>query len=468
MVAGSGISGVSAVRLLLEQGYPVRLLDMKKPENEEQRRELLREMEEKVFKDREDLRPNRSLLTLTAGLGRLLKEEDLSDIDICVVSPGIPQENIFEQSVLDGGREIIGEVELAYRFSRGTLAAITGTNVKTTTTTLVGEIFKSWNPDTYVVGNIGIPYAQEASKTSENSLIAAEISSFMLESTDTFHPHVSAILNITPDHLNRHKTMECYIQMKKNITKRQTMEDTCVLNYRDPVLREFGEELKRAQKCRVLFFSSEEPLTDGLYYQDECIFAAEGGVSKKLMHVDEMNLIGMHNYENVMAAIGICMAMGTPLAIILDTVKKFKAVEHRIEYVDTIKGVRYYNDSKGTNPDAAIQAIKAMKSPTVLLGGGYDKGSSYDEWIEAFDGKVKKLLLMGATKEKIAEACEKLDFHDYEFVETFEEAMERAYALAEPGDNVLLSPACASWGMFDNYEQRGHIFKELVQKLKER
>lgn len=458
MVAGSGISGISAVRLLLELGKTVLLYDG----NEKLDAQSMRE---KVFEGQEQLRRQEALLEICIGA---LTKDALAGVRVCVLSPGIALDSPFLELVRENGIEITGEVELAYRFSKGTVAAITGTNGKTTTTALVGEILKSWNPDTFVVGNIGIPYSQEALKTTENSLIAAEISSFMLETTDSFHPHVSAILNITPDHLNRHKTMECYIQMKKDITKRQTMEDVCVLNHRDPVLRAFGEELLRGKKCGVLFFDSAKALADGLYYQEERIYLAKNGVSEMLMHVEEMNLIGIHNYENVMAAIGVCMSMGVPMPCILDTVKAFKAVEHRIEYVDTIKGVKYYNDSKGTNPDAAIQAIRAMKGRTVLLGGGYDKGSSYDEWISAFDGKVKKLILMGATREKIADACEKLGFHDYEFAETFQEAVERAAALAEPGENVLLSPACASWGMFDNYEQRGRVFKELVQDLKER
>ncbi len=467
MVVGSGVSGISAVRLLLEKGYPVLLFEPKRCESQQQAEALREKMKEKVFEGRPDLIRAKHLLSLAAGDDARPKAASFQGIDICVMSPGVPLDT-FSEDFIKSGIQIIGEVELGYRFAKGALAAITGTNGKTTTTTLVGEIFKSVNPDTHVVGNIGVPYTQEALSTRDASLTVAEISSFMLETTDTFHPHVSAILNITPDHLNRHKTMECYIQMKKNITKLQTMEDVCVLNHKDPVLREFGQELIREKKCRVLYFSSEEALPEGLYYADESIYLAKKGDLRRLMHVDEMKLIGIHNYENVMAAIGICLAMGIPLENILDTVRNFQAVEHRIEYVDTVRGVKYYNDSKGTNPDAAIQGIKAMRDPTILLGGGYDKGSSYEEWIGAFDGKVKKLLLMGATREKIAQCCEKLGFHDYELADSFEEAMERAFFLAEPGDAVLLSPACASWGMFENYEQRGRVFKDLVYGLKER
>lgn len=463
MVVGSGMSGISAARMLLKKGYQVLLFDTRACENEDDNKKLTEEVETKVLGD--DLKEKHSLLSVAFSDGNLLEADFFSDIDICVMSPGIPEGSVIADDAKENVK-IIGEVELGYRFAKGSLAAITGTNGKTTTTALVGEIFKKWNPDTFVVGNIGIPYTSKALETTENSVTVAEISSFMLETTDKFHPHVSSILNITPDHLNRHKTMECYIQMKKNITKRQTMEDTCVLNYGDDVLHEFGEILMREKKCKVLYFSSDVVLKDGLYYLDDCIYMAENGKSTLLMHVDEMNLIGMHNYENVMAAIGIAYSMGVPMEIIIETVKQFKAVEHRIEYVDTVGNVKYYNDSKGTNPDAAIRAVKAMKSPTILIGGGYDKGSDYGEWIESFDGIVKKLILIGATREKIAEECERQGFLNYEFADTFEEAFLKATAAAESGENVLLSPACASWGMFDNFEQRGNVFKELVYKLK--
>ncbi len=466
MVVGSGISGISAVRMLLKKGYQVLLFDTRVCTDASKEQEDKAALLGKVFDGQEDLGKAKNLLSIEFSSGTLLDTAYFKDrnIDICVMSPGIPQESVFAEG--ERNVKVIGEVELAYRFSKGKLAAITGTNGKTTTTSLVGEIFKAWKGQAFIVGNIGNPYTSEALKMTDESVTVAEISSFMLETTDKFHPQVSAILNITPDHLNRHKTMECYIQMKKNITKRQTMEDTCVLNYGDDVLHEFGEILIREKKCKVLYFSSDVVLKDGLYYLDDCIYWAENGKSTFLMNVNEMNLIGIHNYENVMAAIGICKSMGVPMDIIIDTVKRFKAVEHRIEYVDTVNGVKYYNDSKGTNPDAAIRAIKAMKSPTVLIGGGYDKGSDYADWIKSFDGKVKKLVLIGATREKIAEECEKQGFYDYEFADTFEEAFSKSAACAESGENVLLSPACASWGMFDNFEQRGNVFKELVYGLR--
>ena len=342
------------------------------------------------------------------------------------------------------------------------MLAITGTNGKTTTTTLVGEILKRYQDNTFVVGNIGTPYTQEVLKTDKDSVTVAEISSFQLETAVHFHPTVSAILNITPDHLNRHHTMENYAAVKESITKNQTKDDFCVLNHEDSWLKAF------APKCpaQVIWFSSKEKLERGYYLVGSKICRNLGNGEEVLMDVDKMQLIGVHNFENVMAAIAIAAAYGVPMETILDTVKHFQAVEHRIEYVATKNGVVYYNDSKGTNPDAAIQAIRAMKWPTVLIGGGYDKQNTYDEWIEAFDGKVKLLVLIGQTREKIAECAKKHGMENIVLADSFEEAMDTCVKAACPGDAVLLSPACASWGMFPNYEVRGKMFKEYVNSLK--
>ena len=312
----------------------------------------------------------------------------------------------------------------------------------------------------FVVGNIGNPYTVAADLMTEHSIAVAEMSSFQLESIVSFRPNVSAILNYTPDHLNRHHTMEAYIAAKENIARNQTEDDYCVLNYEEPVMRKFAETLK----CHVLFFSSQHKLEKGIYLDnDKIIYKNPDEV--EVCHVDELQILGTHNYENVMAAVCMAAVYGVPMETIRKAILAFKGVAHRIEYVAEKNGVVYYNDSKGTNPDAAIKAIQAMRRPTILLGGGYDKDSEYTEWINNFDGKVKKLILMGATKEKIARDCEKCDFHDYVYVDTFEEAMNLAVEMAEPGDAVLLSPACASWGMFPNYEVRGDKFKEIVNSL---
>ena len=445
LVVGSGISGIAATELLKKKGCEVVLYDG----NESLDIEALKE-KAPVFR-------NVSIL-----LGDLPKEQ-MEKMDLAVLSPGVPTDLPFVNSMREQGIPIWGEIELAYFFGKGRIAAITGTNGKTTTTALTGQIMEAYYKDVKVVGNIGIPYTSVAAETTDETVTVAEISSFQLETIHAFHPQVSAILNITPDHLNRHHTMECYIEAKESITKNQTAEDTCVLNYEDEVLRRFGETLK----CKVVYFSSERKLDEGLYLDGKEIFYADGEKTTKVINVDELNILGKHNYENVMAATAMALSMGVPMEKIVEALKVFQAVEHRIEYVTEKRGVRFYNDSKGTNPDAAIKGISAMNRPTYLIGGGYDKQSEYDEWIESFQGKVRKLVLIGQTKEKIAACAKKHGFTDVVMCETLEEAIDYCYQNAKSGEAVLLSPACASWGMFPNYEVRGKIFKDYVNNLSE-
>jgi UDP-N-acetylmuramoylalanine--D-glutamate ligase len=315
------------------------------------------------------------------------------------------------------------------------------------------------------VGNIGIPYTSLAAEMTDDTVTVAEISSFQLETIHAFHPQVSAILNITPDHLNRHHTMECYSRTKERITENQNASDLCVLNYEDEELRRFGETL--SPRVKVLYFSSRQKLPHGLYLDGETIvYADEAGTVTNVLDVNELQILGTHNYENAMAAVGVALGMSVPMEQIREALRSFQAVEHRIEYVTEKNGVRFYNDSKGTNPDAAIKGIQAMNRPTCLIGGGYDKASEYDEWIESFDGKVKKLVLIGQTREKIADCAKKHGFTDVILCDSLEEAIDVCYENAVPGDAVLLSPACASWGMFANYEERGRLFKEYVNKLR--
>lgn len=447
LVFGTGISGIAAAGLLKKEQIEVVLYDGNEELDLAEVREKSAELQE---------------IPIYTGA---LKEEVLEGLDIAVLSPGVPTDLPVVEQLRDRGVEIWGEIELAYVFGKGRVLAITGTNGKTTTTTLLGEIMKAEYKDVQVVGNIGIPYTRVAMDTTEDTVIVAEISSFQLETIHSFCPEISAILNITPDHLNRHHTMENYIAAKEAITGKQTAEQTCVLNYEDEVLREFGKKLNP----HVVWFSSRRRLEQGMYLQgDEIRYAhTEGDVL--VCKVNELNLIGIHNYENVMAAAAMAISFGVPLEKIRQVLMRFQAVEHRIEYVTTKGGVRFYNDSKGTNTDAAIQAIRAMQWPTLLIGGGYDKGSEYDSWIEAFEGKVKKLVLLGATREKIAAAAVDCGFpaEDIVLAESLQEAVEICYGNASPGDAVLLSPACASWGMFKNYEERGILFKKMVKALKE-
>lgn len=447
IVAGTGISGIAATRLLLDMGGEVVLYDGNANQNRE-----------KVLAAFED----KSRVTLVLGE---LKRTDLVGVELCIVSPGVPMDSPFAATIIDAKIPIWGEIQLAYHCAKGRLAAITGTNGKTTTTALTGEIMKAFYESVFIVGNIGIPYTQVALDTEDTSVTVAEISSFQLETIMDFRPNVSAILNITPDHLNRHKTMENYIEIKKGITLNQTGSDSVVLNYDDPVLREFGQDEEQKPKAKVLFFSSREKLKEGFYLDRDNIMYSHNGRETLLINVHDMNLLGRHNYENVMAAAAVSLEMGVPMETIRRVIRRFQAVEHRIEFVLERSGVKYYNDSKGTNPDAAIQAVKAMPGPTLLIAGGYDKGSEYDEWIESFGEKVKYLVLIGQTRDKIAECAKAHGFTEIMYAEDMSEAVQVCASYANMGDNVLLSPACASWGMFKNYEERGRVFKECVRNL---
>lgn len=440
LVFGSGISGIGAVKLLEDHGAEVVLYDGNESLDQASLREQLGEK-------------------TTIVLGEF-PEHLLEELELVVLSPGVPTDLPVILAMKEHGIQVIGEVELAYAFGKGDVLAITGTNGKTTTTSLLGEIMKCHQEEVFVVGNIGNPYTVAAGQMTERSVAVAEMSSFQLESIETFRPKVSAILNFTPDHLNRHHTMEAYVEAKKQIAKNQTAEDYCVLNYEDERTKAFGEEVK----TQVLYFSSAHKLERGIYLDDgKMIYKNPEEVI--VCHVDELQILGIHNYENVMAAVAMAAVYGVPMDTIRKAILAFKGVEHRIEYVTEKDGVVYYNDSKGTNPDAAIKGIQAMNRKTVLIGGGYDKNSEYTEWIQAFDGKVKQLILIGATREKIAQDAEKCGFHDYVFADTFEEAVLLAAKTAKSGEAVLLSPACASWGMFPNYEVRGEKFKEIVNSL---
>ena len=443
LVAGSGISGIGAVKLLSRNASDITLYDGNKALTEE-------EIRSKLDGNKE----------VKIVIGEL-PQEVIDRTDIMIVSPGIPIDSEIVTRVRNCGVEIWGEIELAYRYSKGRVIGITGTNGKTTTTALTGEIMKNYFESVFIVGNIGTAYTSVASDTGLDTVTVAEISSFQLESVQKFKPVVSAVLNITPDHLNRHYTMENYTAVKMSITKNQDKNQVCVLNYEDAILRKEAEKLKN----RVLFFSSRTSLPEGICLNGNNIVYRERGSEVFICSIHEMKLVGIHNIENVMAAAAIALIMKVPAEIIREPIRNFNAVEHRIEYVTEKQGVIYYNDSKGTNTDASIKAIEAMTKPTILIAGGYDKGSEYDEWLEAFGGKIKHLVLLGATKEKIAKTAEIHGYKDYTCVDSLEEAVAVSAKQAREGDAVLLSPACASWDMFKSYEERGRLFKEYVNNL---
>ena len=443
LVAGSGKSGIAATDLLKKVGATVTIYDGNEKLVKE---DILSRLEDNS--------------NVNVVLGDL-SDEVINDTDLMILSPGIAIDAPFVNKVREAEVPIWGEVELAYIVGKGKLAAITGTNGKTTTTALVGEILSAYFKDVNVVGNIGTPYTCTAFDSTDDTVTVAEISSFQLETIHRFKPDVSAVLNITPDHLNRHYTMECYTDVKMSICKNQDSDAPIILNYEDEILRNYAPKLHN----RIIWFSSRQTLDEGIYLEGKNIVYAQKGQKNVITTTEDTTLVGIHNIENIMAAIGITINMGVPADVIKEAIRKFKAVEHRIEYVKTVDDVLYYNDSKGTNTDASIKAIQAMTRPTVLIAGGYDKKVQFDDWAKELEGKVKCLVLLGDTANQIATTVKKYGFENIIFTKSLKEAVDECKKNAEPGDAVLLSPACASWDMFDSYEQRGDVFKDFVNQL---
>ena len=442
LVVGTGVSGVAAIRLLAAKGAKPVVLEGNEKADREQIRAKIPES-----------------ITYDLIIGNL-PEEVMDTLDLAVLSPGVPTDLPFVIKLQDKKIPVWGEIELAYVCGKGRLAAITGTNGKTTTTALTGAIMREYYDSVFVVGNIGLPYTEYALEMKDSSVTVAEVSSFQLETIHSFRPEVSAILNITPDHLNRHHTMQCYIDTKARIAENQTKDQICVLNYEDSELKKLADKIP----ADIFWFSSARPLERGIWLDGEDIIYKDTE-EIKICTIHDMQLLGVHNYENVMAAVAITMHMGVPVECIRKAIAEFKAVEHRIEFVREVHGVKYYNDSKGTNSDAAIKAVQAMVTPTVVIGGGYDKQSSYEEWIDSFGDTVKCLVLLGATADKIEATARKAGFTNIIRVASLEEAVKVSAAQAQSGEAVLLSPACASWDMFKSYEQRGTLFKEYVNQL---
>lgn len=443
LVIGLGRSGIAALQAVLKLGAKVSVQDSKKAE---------------------EIDPQ--LLTFLQGrqvtcyFGR--NPEDMSGFDMLILSPGVSPELDFIKEAQAAGAEIIGELEIAYRIGRGNYIAITGTNGKTTTTTLVGEIFQKAKEKTYVVGNIGVAVISKAMSAEEDSWLVTETSSFQLETTRYFKPVVSAILNLTPDHMDRHKTMENYGKAKAKIFENQDESQYLVINYDDKTCFALAENCK----AKVVPFSRKEELEFGAFVKDGVIVIRnEKGELISLCRAEELAIPGTHNLENALAAAAIAYFAGIDPEVIGQAMIEFQGVEHRIEFCGQVDGVRFVNDSKGTNPDASIKAVEAIQGGIILIAGGYDKGSSFEELIKAFGGKVKHMVLLGKTAPKIRETAEKLGFYDSVIVKDMEECVKKGFELAEPGDTVLLSPACASWDMYTSFEQRGNHFKNCVKRL---
>ncbi|MDY6232495.1 UDP-N-acetylmuramoyl-L-alanine--D-glutamate ligase, partial [Peptostreptococcus porci] len=399
-------------------------------------------------------------------IGRNPNYDEIRDVDFIVVSPGVPLELDFLVKSKENGKKIISEIELAYNVGLEkniSFVGITGTNGKTTTTSIMGEVCKAAGMETYVVGNIGNPAIEAVKNAGKGAYLVTELSSFQLESIEKFKPVVSTVLNLTEDHLNRHHTMENYARAKARIFENQTKNEICVLNYDDSITKKMATD----NNSKIMFFSRKNRVENGVFLNEknEIIFS-DDGCEEYFMNAEDLSLPGGHNVENCMAVICMSLAIGIEKDVIIDVLKNFKAVEHRLEYVDTINGIDFVNDSKGTNPDSTIKAVQSYKSPIILIAGGYDKNSDFNELFEIAKINVRSVLVLGQTAELIETTARNHGIKEVIRVSTIKEAVEKSIEIANEKDVVLLSPACASWGMYNNYEERGNDFKECVRKLR--
>jgi UDP-N-acetylmuramoylalanine--D-glutamate ligase len=388
---------------------------------------------------------------------------DLVDgnVSLVVKNPGVPMDLLPVSKALTMGLPVITEVELAFWIIKAPIVGITGTNGKTTTTALTGEMFKSTGRKTYVAGNIGLPLSAVAADISSGDVVVAELSSFQLEGTIYFRPSISAILNITPDHMDRHVSMQAYRDAKEKIFANQTAGDAVVLNADDPETLCLSERAA----ARVYFFSRKREVENGAFVRHGRIVVREGDREVPVCAVEDIRIPGAHNLENALAATLLAWLGGVPAGDIAHTLMTFPGVPHRLEFASTVGGVTFINDSKGTNTDATIKALDAFTAPKVLIVGGYDKGGTFADLALEIKQRVLHAVIVGQVAKRLAEALQDAGYHDYEFAATMEDAVRAAYRFARPGDIVLLSPACASWDMFSNYEERGEIFKQTVQQL---
>lgn len=389
----------------------------------------------------------------------IFKEEDLDDIDLIVKSPGIYPFHELLEKAREKNIEIISDIELSYRnLKTENVIAVTGTNGKTTTTTILGDILKRV-AKTYVVGNIGRGILEITKEASDNDYVVIEASSFQLEDTIDFKPHIGVLTYVTSDHLDWHKTRQNYVDAKFKIFKNQDENDFAILNYED---KDLAEEYKL--KAEKYYFSMEKIGDKGAYVDNGKIYFNNGEKTEEVLDIKDIKIPGDHNVRNIMAAIIACKLLNIDLDLIKKSILSFTGVEHRIEFVREVDGVKYYNDSKGTNPDSTEVAVAAMDGDVVLIAGGYDKGADFDNLIEKSKDKIKTAILFGETAEKISNSCKKSGVEFY-ITEDLKKAVELARKLSSSGDDVLLSPACASWDMYKSYEIRGQHFKDLVKEL---
>lgn len=389
----------------------------------------------------------------------IFKEEDLDKIDLIVKSPGIYPFHELLIKAREKDIEIISDIELSYRnLKTKNVIAVTGTNGKTTTTTIIGDILKRVS-QTYVVGNIGRGILEITGEAKSDDYLVIEASSFQLEDTIDFKPHIALLTYVTSDHLDWHKTTKNYVGAKFKIFKNQDENDFAILNYEN---KELAKEYNL--KAEKYYFSMEKISDKGAYVQDGKIYFNDGKNIEEILDTKDIKIPGDHNIKNIMAAIIGCKLLNIDLDIIKKSITSFTGVEHRIEFVRELRGVKYYNDSKGTNPDSTEVAVAAMDSDVILIAGGYDKGAEFDDLIEKSKDKIKTAILFGETAEKISKACKENDLEFY-ITKDLNKAVELAEKISCEGDDVLLSPACASWDMYSDYEVRGQHFKDLVKEL---
>jgi UDP-N-acetylmuramoylalanine--D-glutamate ligase len=448
LIIGAARSGYAAMKYCLKRDISVVITDTRSYEDIK-----------KEYLDIDEYIENKKV---TALFGEQPPFSVLDGIDEMIVSPGVPLLIDIIQEGVSRGIPLVGELEYAFRNTKGSFVGVTGTNGKTTTTTLTGELFKAGGYPTYVVGNIGEPVINHISDSNEEDVFVTEVSSFQLETISDFHPHIAAILNITPDHLNRHITMDNYAYAKARIFENQTVDDYIVLNWDDFAVRAFGENANSS----AYYFSIQDEIDQGGYYKDGTLYLKVDGQIYELCKKEELKIFGMHNVQNVLAASIMAYLGGvTDITVIKEVITSFGGVSHRLEFVARIKDVMYINDSKGTNTDATITALKAFDSPVILFLGGYDKKVSFEPLMPLIMEKVKKVFVIGQTRKQLIDTFEKYEYEKYEPIKDYHEGIKKAYEIAEAGDVVMLSPACASWGMFDNFEDRGNLFKKDVLAL---
>ncbi len=446
LVIGLGVSGIASAERLKELGADVTIID------ETETPELKRKAE--------DLREK--------GIEVFLSDQSVSHvdgIDLMVISPGVPIDNVLVKKAEQNGVEVISEVELASRLTTSPIIAVTGTNGKTTVVTLLGEMFKTAGLPHHVTGNIGTPFIESVRKAAPDDVLIVEISSFQMEKVRDFHPHVGIILNVTEDHLDRHLSMEAYLKMKSRMFINQTKDDYAVLNHDDPIL----SSLFNLTNTSVIGFSQKESLDTGVYIKDKKIMASipPRVELQEVASVDDIKLRGYFNQENILAAVAAALIFGLPKEAISKAIRSFKGLPHRLEYITTINGVAFYDDSKATNPDAVVRALEAFDDPVILVAGGRNKGMDFNGMNEAVKDNVAEVILLGEASDSMAEGLKKVNMTNMVHkVKTMEEAVFTGFELSKQGQIVLLSPACASFDMFSSYRERGDVFQQAVHKIK--